>query len=64
MSEEKKEIFPNVSVSARTATPRIEEMSENLKSSQKDYFEKQQFFFTAIEESIDTARLAVFVREK
>ena len=62
---EKKELFLNVSLSARTITRRIEEMSENLKSSQEDYFEKLQFFSIAIDESkdtTDTAQLAVFVR--
>ena len=62
---EKKELFLNVSLSARTVTRRIEEMSENLKSSQEDYFEKLQFFSIAIDESTDTtdtAQLAVFVR--
>ena len=55
----------NVSLSARTATQRIEEKSENLKSSPEDYFEKLQFFSIAIDESTDTtdtAQLAIFVR--
>ena len=58
---EKKELFLNVSLSARTVTRRIEEM----KSSQEDYFEKLLFFSIAIDESTDTtdtAQLAVFVR--
>ena len=41
-------------------------MSENLKSSQEDYFEKLQFFSIATEESTgttDTAQLTVFVHE-
>ena len=62
---EKKELFLNVSLSARTVSRRIEEISENLKSSQEDYFEKLQFFSIAIDESTDTtdaAQLAVFVR--
>ena len=62
----KKELFSNVGISARTATRRIEEMSENLKLSQEDYFKKQQFFSIAIDESIDTtdtAQLAILVRE-
>ena len=62
---EKKEFFFNVSLSGRTVTQRIEEMSENLKSSQEDYFEKLQFFSIAIDQSTDTtdtAQLAVFVR--
>ena len=46
--EKKKEIFSNVSLSARTVTQRIEEMCENLKSSQEDYSEKLQFFSIAI----------------
>ena len=59
---EKKELFLNVSLSARTVTRRIEEM----KSSKEDYFEKLQFFSIAIDESTDTtdtSQLAVFVRE-
>ena len=61
MCPEKKELFLNVSLSARTFTQRIEEM----KSSQEDYFEKLLFFSIAIDESTDTtdtAQLAVFVR--
>ena len=61
---EKKELFSNVSLSARTVTQRIEEKSKNLKSSQEDYFEKLQFFSIAINESTDmtdTTQLAVFV---
>ena len=40
-------------------------MSENLKSSQEDHFEKLQFFLIAVDESADTTdtvQLAVFVR--
>ena len=65
MSGKKKELFLNVSLFARTVTRRIEEMSENLKSSQEDYFEKLQFFSIAIDESTDTtdtAQLGVLVR--
>ena len=63
---EKKELFLNVSLSFRTVTRSIEEMPENLKSSQEDYIEKLQFFSIAIDESTDTtdtAQLAVFVHE-
>ena len=66
ISPENKELFLNVSLSARTVIRRIEEMSENLKSSQEDYFEKLQFFSIAIDESTDTtytAQLEVFVHE-
>ena len=62
---EKKKLFLNVSLSARTVTRRIEEMSENLKCSQEDYFKKLQFFSIFIDKSTDTtdtAQLAVFVR--
>ena len=54
----------NVSLPARTVTRRIEEISENLKFSQEDYFEKLQFFSIAIDQNTDTtdtAQLAVFV---
>ena len=66
ISPENKELFLNVSLSARTVIRRIKEMSENLKSSQEDYFEKLQFFSIAIDESTDTtytAQLKVFVHE-
>ena len=58
---EKKELFLNATLFARTVTRRIEEM----KSSQEDCFEKLQFFSIAIDESTDTTdttQLAVFVR--
>ena len=55
---EEKKLFLNVSLSARIATRRIEEMSENLKSSQENYFEKLQFFSIAIDESTDTTDTA------
>ena len=64
MSGEKKVIFKCQSF-CKNCSRRIEEMSENLKSSQEDYFEKLQFFSIAIDESTDTtdaAQLAVFVR--
>jgi len=60
----KKKFFLNVSLSTRTVTRRIEEMSKNLKSSQEDYFEKLQFFSLALDENTDTtdtAQLAVFI---
>ena len=63
MSEKKEDIFKCYCLSARNITCRIEEMSENPKSSQIDYFEKPRFFSTAIDESTDTAQLAIFVRE-
>ena len=62
---ENKELFLNVSLSARTVTRRIEEMCENFKSSPEDYFKKLQFFSIAINECTDTtytAQLALFVR--
>ena len=62
---EKKRVIFKCQSFCKTVTRRIEEMSENLKSSQEDYFEKLQFFSVAIDESTDTtdtAHLAVFVR--
>ena len=61
----KKKLFSNVSLSARTVTRRIEEMSEDVKTRQQDCFKNSQCFSIAIDESTvstDTAQLAVFVR--
>lgn len=62
---EKKNLFSNVSLSARTVTRRIEEMSADMNSCLKDHFKNFQFFSIALDESTDTtdtAQLAVFVR--
>ena len=54
-------LFFNVNFSARTITRRIREIFDNVKYNQKDCFENLQFFSIAIDESTDTAQLAVFV---
>ena len=58
---EKTILFSDVSFSARTITRRIRENFDNVKYNQKDCFENLQFFSIAIDESTDTAQLAVFV---
>ena len=58
---EKIKLFSGFSFSARTITRRIRKISENVKYNQKDCFEDLQFFSIAIDESTDTAQLAVFV---
>ena len=54
-------LFSDVSFLARTITRRIREIFDNVKYNQKDCFEDLQFFSIAIDESTDTAQLAVFV---
>ena len=62
---EKKHLFPNISLSARTITRRIETLSSDVKRSLKDRCRNFEFFSIALDESVDvkdTAQLAVFVR--
>ena len=62
---EKKKLFSNVSLSARTITRRIEDLSEDVKTCQQDCLKNLQYFSIAIDESTDTtdtAQLAAFVR--
>ena len=54
-------LFSDVSFSARTIIRRIREIFDHVKYNQKDCFEDLQFFSIAIDESTDTAQLAVFV---
>ena len=54
-------LFSDVSFSARTIIRRIREIFVHVKYNQKDCFEDLQFFSIAIDESTDTAQLAVFV---
>ena len=59
-----KKLFSNVGLSARTVTPRIEELSEDVKSCQQGCLKNLQYFSIAINKSTDitdTAQLAVFV---
>ena len=61
----RKKLFFNVSLSARTVTRRIEELSDDAKTRQQDCSKNLQYFSIAIDESTDTtdtAQLAVFVR--
>ena len=61
----KKKLFSNVSLSARTITRRIEDLSEDVKTRQQDCLKNLQYFSIAIDESTDTtdtAQLAAFVR--
>ena len=62
---EKKKLFSNVSLSARTITRRIEDLSEDVKTRQQDCLKNLKYFSIAIDESTDTtdtAQLAAFVR--
>ncbi|XP_076812907.1 general transcription factor II-I repeat domain-containing protein 2-like [Clavelina lepadiformis] len=62
---EKKKLFSDVSLSARTVTRRIEEMSQDVKTGQHDCLKNLQYFSIAIDESTDTtdtAQLTEFVR--
>ena len=62
---EKKKLFSNISLSARTVTRRIEELSHDVKTRQQDCLNNLQYFSIAIDESTDTTdtpQLAVFVR--
>ncbi|CAK8696815.1 unnamed protein product [Clavelina lepadiformis] len=62
---EKKKLFSDVSLSARTVTRRIEEMSQDVKTGQHDCLKNLQYFSIAIDEStdtMDTAQLTEFVR--
>ena len=56
----KGKLFSDVSFSARTITRRIKDMSEDVKSSDKDCFEDLQFFSIAIDESTDITDTAQF----
>ena len=62
---EKKHLFPDISLSARTITRRIETLSSDVKRSLKDRCRNFEFVSIALDESVDVkdiAQLAVFVR--
>ncbi|XP_076339545.1 general transcription factor II-I repeat domain-containing protein 2A-like [Tachypleus tridentatus] len=63
---EKEALFSNVSISGRTVTRRIEEMSADVKNGLRDHCKNFQFFSIALDGSTDTkdtAQLAVFTSE-
>lgn len=62
---EKKSLFSSISLSGRTVSRRIEEMSSDVKSCLMNACSELQYFSIAVDESTDfndTAQLAVFVR--
>ena len=62
---EKKSLFADISLSARTVTRRIEDLSADVKLSLKELTRQFEFFAIALDESTDlkdTAQVAVFMR--
>ena len=62
---EKKSLIANISLSARTVTRRIEDLSADVKLSLKELTRQFEFFAIALDESTDlkdTAQVAVFIR--
>ncbi|KAJ8031811.1 General transcription factor II-I repeat domain-containing protein 2B [Holothuria leucospilota] len=62
---EKKNLFSNVSLSARTVTRRVEALATDVKHSLQDICKSTEYFSLALDESTDTtdtAQLAIFVR--
>ena len=62
---EKKDIFSGISLSTRTVTWQIEELSANVKCGFENILQNLEYYCTAIDESTDmtdTAQLALFLR--
>ena len=60
-----KDLFSRISLSARTVTKRIEELSANVKCSLENILHNLEYYCIAIDESTnvpDTAQLALFFR--
>ena len=62
---EKKELFSEISLSARTVARRVEDLAEYVRKELKDILNSLEYYSIAIDESTDmtdTCQLAVFVR--
>ena len=62
---EKRHLIDNISLSARTVTRRVEDMSSDIEENLKRGIEDCEYFSIALDESTDisdTAQLAIFIR--